>query len=576
MDRCALQAERPIELNVGMSPRTEARFPARRSPRRGLALGLLALAGWLVGWAGLESPSALGAPLDEMSLDRWGKVREAERYQLNIAEKYYREQNWKVALAEYEKFLSLYEKSEAAPYAQLKWSLCQVQLRKLNTAIKDGYQSVIDYWPNSPEAVASSYFIARTLKDMGENKKAKKAYATVISNHAGHLVAALARTDLVAIALGEGDQKACVKYWRELTFDTKRTSPEETNLCATASQQLSVHYFQAGNFADALASLGTTYAEKEVPAAIVQFASSPLSTLTNANETKALGEKLADAATEYIRGKIPDAVPSEAEKTAAMQFWYHIADLRSSARQSDKVAEVYDQMTRIYGVDDTLLGRLAAWYKTQNRRDDARQTYRRYKDLVAGQNQVAYSYREEQKWDLAVNAYQELVNQDAEHAAKWQGEIAMTHREARQYEPAIQVYLSLLQTDVANANAWQWQLSITYRDAGMLKEAIGSFRQCDNVPENYQQMAWCHRALKEYKEALILYHEILGSHENWAPWALLQIGYTYEEDSDKEKAIRSFQQVCKKFPKSGEASEAHAYLQNKFKITTTLGGSKDE
>ena len=63
--------------------------------------------------------------LEEMSLERWAKLRETERYQLNIAEKYYREQNWPVAAGEYEKFITLYETSEGAPYAQLKWSHCQ-------------------------------------------------------------------------------------------------------------------------------------------------------------------------------------------------------------------------------------------------------------------------------------------------------------------------------------------------------------------------------------------------------------------------------------------------------------------
>ena len=126
----------------------------------------------IIGWL-LITATVLAAPLDQLPLDRWAKLREAERYQLQVAEKYYREQNWKIALAEYEKFLSLYEKSEGAPYAQLKWSQCQVQLRKLNTAIKDGFQSVVDYWPESPEALACAYYIARTYKDMAEVKKAK-------------------------------------------------------------------------------------------------------------------------------------------------------------------------------------------------------------------------------------------------------------------------------------------------------------------------------------------------------------------------------------------------------------------
>ena len=51
---------------------------------------------------------------DDLALDRWAKLGEADRYQLNIAEKYYRELNWKAAISEYEKFLTLYEKSEDA------------------------------------------------------------------------------------------------------------------------------------------------------------------------------------------------------------------------------------------------------------------------------------------------------------------------------------------------------------------------------------------------------------------------------------------------------------------------------
>ena len=40
-----------------------------------------------LGFAGL----APAGPLDEMPVERWAKLREAERFQLNVAEKYYRE-----------------------------------------------------------------------------------------------------------------------------------------------------------------------------------------------------------------------------------------------------------------------------------------------------------------------------------------------------------------------------------------------------------------------------------------------------------------------------------------------------
>ena len=86
-----------------------------------------------------------------MSLDRWKKLRETERYQMKIADDFYLKQQWKVALDEYAKFQSLYERSEGAPYAQLRWANCQVRLKKVNTAVSDGYQTVIEDGATAPE-----------------------------------------------------------------------------------------------------------------------------------------------------------------------------------------------------------------------------------------------------------------------------------------------------------------------------------------------------------------------------------------------------------------------------------------
>ena len=116
----------------------------------------------------------------------------------------------------------------------------------------------------------------------------------------------------------------------------------------------------------------------------------------------------------------------------------------------------------------------------------------------------------------------------------------------------------------------------TYRDWRKDKEAIGFFRQCTNFPSNYSEMAMCHRRLKQYKEAVTLYTQIIGGAPGSAPWALLQIGYTRESAGQKAQALKTFQQVCKRFPQKGEASRAHAHLQNKYKISVTLGGGKKD
>ena len=70
--------------------------------------------------AALPVSAARDTKLDEMSLERWAKLREVERYQLNIAEKYYSKGDYKIAMTEYEKFLKLYERSDAAISGQVR------------------------------------------------------------------------------------------------------------------------------------------------------------------------------------------------------------------------------------------------------------------------------------------------------------------------------------------------------------------------------------------------------------------------------------------------------------------------
>ena len=85
------------------------------------------------------APAGAAVTLDEMSLERWAQLGEADRYQMKIAEKYYLESNWKVASAEYEKFLSLYEKSPGAPMRNCSGAIarcnCASSTRPSRTAI---------------------------------------------------------------------------------------------------------------------------------------------------------------------------------------------------------------------------------------------------------------------------------------------------------------------------------------------------------------------------------------------------------------------------------------------------------
>jgi tetratricopeptide (TPR) repeat protein len=537
-----------------------------------LHLRLLVIAAVVMGTA--LSSQATAARLDELSLDRWKKLREVERYQLKIAEKYYGEKKWKVALAEYEKYLTLYEDSEAAPYSQLKWSLCQRQLRKLNTSIKEGFQSVLDYWPESPEATASMYYIGQTYKTMGEIRKAKKAYREVITTYPDHLVTVYSINDLIAIATTLKDTKTRVELWKTLAFEIKRTR-ETAVICRDASKNLASYHFYLVAFDDGVKALETTWKDQTLTGQVVAHLHSPVRSYSGDEKQRARGHKLADLGVAWVQQNVPTERETDEQKAAARQHYYWIADLHESSGRDKRVETAYADIQKAFGIDDDVLGRLAGFYRRKGRYDESRAVYARFKNRIEGNNQVATTYRDQKKYEPCVLAYRRNIALDVENPHRWHSTIAYTyHHYSRQYDKAIAVYQELLKADLKNTQTWLWNIATAYRDWGKNKEAIGFYRQCTNFPSNYSEMAGCHRRLKQYKEAVILYNQIIGGAPNSAPWAMLQIGYTRESAGQKEQAIKTFQQVCKRFPKRGEASQAHAHLQNKYKISVTLGGAK--
>ena len=512
--------------------------------------------------------------LDELSLDGWKQLREVERYQLQIAEKYWRELNWKTAAAEYEKFMELYESSSGAPFAQLKWSLAEVRLRKQNTAIKEGFQTVIDYWPESQQAIAAHYYLGKTLLDIGRGKEGKTALKQVVSKHPEHLAAVYALRDLIDVANAEKDVPSMVENWKKLTFDIKRT-PFALGPCQQASQQLAVHSFREGALEEGVKALATTYNAQQLVPHVAQFIRQPIIELVAQAGSKAKGEKLAEQASTWFRGQIPADRSTPEAKALARSCLFAVADMTALALKDDQVPAAYEAILQSASPDDEALLTLAQWYKSKKNFDKARETFRRYADKNQGLNQVAYSYREQQNWPLAVETYVQLIGQDQEKKNVWKPELAVTYRAQGKWPEAIVIYEELYREDLTNATRWRWEVANTHRDAGQLKEAIGNYRQCDNFPEHYKQMAWCHRQLKQPAEAITLYNQV-SSDKASAPWALLQVAYTREEAGQQETAIQAFQQVCKKYPKDAHASVAHEHLQLKYKISVTLGGAMDE
>jgi len=517
-----------------------------------------------------------------MSLERWKVLKEAERFQLTAAERLYRESQWKAAADEYEKFLKLYEKSEGAPYAQLKWSHCMVQLRKQNAAIKDGYQSLLDYYPDSPEAPIASLLIGRTYRDIGDLKPAKKAYSKVVASHPKHFAAVMARLDLVDIAAKEMDDKARAMLLRELTFDVKREGPT-VEPCVTASRQYTQLVFRQGNFDEGLKALATTCSDAELPSHLMHPSLGGLPQIaaelvaSKDEPVKKLGEKLADAGCAWFKQQATNWVKDMKTKPGGMEAYYAAAEVRRQAGQTDKQKALYDEILATLCPDDATLGHLAQWYKVAKQRDQARATYAKFKDVAEGQGQIAYSYVEEgpAQVDKGVAIYRQLAA-DAKTAPKWLGAIAYAYRyHGNKADQAIAVYRELLTADAKNADSYHVAIADTLYQYQRWAECITAYRGTNNFPQNYFNMASANRQLKKHDEAITLYRQVIAGSAPHASQALYEIATTQEEAGKKEDAIKTLKQICDKFPKTTQGSQAHARLNEVYKIPVTLGGAKD-
>ncbi|MDP6360112.1 MAG: tetratricopeptide repeat protein, partial [Planctomycetota bacterium] len=104
------------------------------------------------------------SPLD---LERYKQLREAERYQVDLADKQYRASQWEAAINEYRKFLKLHPDSSSCSYAQMMVAYCNEGKKYVNEAFKQ-YQKVLDYYPKSLEAPYALHRMSQCHLKSGE------------------------------------------------------------------------------------------------------------------------------------------------------------------------------------------------------------------------------------------------------------------------------------------------------------------------------------------------------------------------------------------------------------------------
>ncbi len=107
---------------------------------------------------------------------------------------------------------------------------------------------------------------------------------------------------------------------------------------------------------------------------------------------------------------------------------------------------------------------------------------------------------------------------------------------------------------------------------GKYEEAIKAYQQAENPPQTLFWTAECLAKLGKLEPAVGQLREVENFFKDSAPAAGLAVAYLYRDAGIKEKYVRSLRGVLKKYPKSGESSQAHQRLE---KMGLPIGGGVD-
>jgi len=503
--------------------------------------------------------TAEARPKVKLDLERYRQLREAERYQIDLAEKMYHQRNYQAALAEFEKFIRIYQaKSVGSPYAQWMIARCHEHLNNINTAIRE-YKAVTDYFPRSEEAPLSQLAIARCHDRLDEVKEAIAAYLATAKTYPETDAASQALWGASEIARRKDQRDKCVEFRERIFHEYPKSSRHKW----VAFWLARYYIFEKSDLDKARTFLKGIFEKPEdVEYALArnlyyihprdnyphprpwEWGSAEFSPkcarYAHDSKNAKVREKAVELGDEAVRicRAIRDNFP---ESPRARDAWQLIAQIYYHTGRAPQAAVELRKYLEKHPDDDGQRGFLGACLEAMKLWDEARLEYLKFKNKYSGKDHVGLSYRNERKFKEAIDVWQGMVTEFPDQATRCLYRIARTHQYwTRDYE-----------------------------------KAIFAWRNSEYSPPYYQfRIGECYRALKKREEAIKTYREIVTFFPDHGAEALWRIGHLYEELKMPKYAVAIFRRICSKYPKSGYASNAARVLEHKYKIDTG-GGVKE-
>ncbi len=153
-----------------------------------------------------------------ISIEAYKEMTVFERAAYDKALKLHREGQYRVAAAQFNKFVLQFEDSSGMAYAMLMEARCLHKDNKRVTSIKK-YTEILDYFPEAPSVAAPALYFRGVAKlDNGDKMKGYRDYRMMVENkeYVKHPLGIPAMMDLGDYYYAHERQEQAVKYWMDL------------------------------------------------------------------------------------------------------------------------------------------------------------------------------------------------------------------------------------------------------------------------------------------------------------------------------------------------------------------------
>jgi hypothetical protein len=502
----------------------------------------------------------------QLSRDRYQRLNPFERAQYDKAAGLYQGSQFLAAASEFEKFCIQFEDTEPA-YMRLMRAMSLHYANNRNTAIKV-YQDVIDYFGADEryrdEVIAATFWRGAAYLDSGDMLNGLRVMKRMVENpdFRTHVLTAGALRRLADNHFANTEYEQAVRYWQQTIRDFRKLNDEEVRYANNNYVLYTVvtkGYRAYDNFYASIA----TEKEKEdnnfdiLRANYMDEFYSRVYWLYHHHEAwrwrkvwpldkdetkhKALEAAERKAYYEYVRA----SKPAYEGANRLWNYYRNCQQIVCHLHWSDKAER------------EKLTQEAVAWIKTLEDKDRQDQYYAQLIEFIAShhlqEGQLA-RYVKGQMNNKLFAEYQEG------------GFILYAERKHREAVTVLEGVEAAAKGQLADTalNRRAWMLKDVM---GAYEEAITAYSTMSNPPHNLWHIAECYQRWSnsdksKLRLAINQLGEIEASFPDWAPRAAWHASSWCHHGGDREGAIRHARRVMRQYPKSGESSAAHQYLES--------------